>query len=276
MAKHPVFPMWVQDYLADTSHLDATEHGVYHLLLYRYWLTDGRALPDDMALLRRVAKCRTRATVERILAEFWQLSTGEGWHHKRAKLELRVTRDRKVAARESAKKRWKINDRAYANASNPQCSPTPTPTPEEKKEEKLKQKEERKPSASLGFEDWWKAYPKKVGKAPCLAIWKRRRLGQIADRLIADILRRAQDDGRWLDGYIPNPQTYLNQSRWEDELQPRSKKPEKLKRGNGAGGQPSWQQSIDAMAAQLGMSAKPGESYEAFGARLRAAATRAH
>ena len=52
-------------------------------------------------------------------------------------------------------------------------------------------------------------------------------------------------------------------------------KPDKPRRGNGQSGQ-SWQQSIDDMAAQLGISAKPGESYEAFGARVRAAATRAH
>ena len=143
MAKHPVFPMWIADYLSDTSHLDATEHGVYHLLLYRYWLTDGRALPEDMSVLRRIARCRTREKVERILTEFWELSVGEGWHHKRAKKELRVTRDRKMAASENAKKRWKNNDRAHAEASNPLCSPSPSPSPEEKEKEKYKKEKEK-------------------------------------------------------------------------------------------------------------------------------------
>lgn len=208
--------MWVQDYLADTSHLDATEHGVYHLLLYRYWLTDGQALPEDTTVLRRIARCRTRSIVERILGEFWELSTGEGWHHRRARIELRVTRDRKVAASHNAKKRWKINDQTYADASNPQCSPTPTPKEEEKKEEDPPSVSS--PRADLRFAEWWSAYPNKVGKKSCLAIWKRRKLDEYAERLINDVTDRQARDAKWVDGFVPNPQTYLNGDRWEDEI----------------------------------------------------------
>lgn len=120
--------MWLADYLADTSHLDATEHGIYHLLLYRYWLTDGRPLPEDIRVLRNIARCRTGDQVLRILKEFWELSTGEGWHHKRATIELRVTRDRKFAQSEKAKKRWKNNERPNAAAYPVHMPPTLTPT----------------------------------------------------------------------------------------------------------------------------------------------------
>lgn len=149
MAQYPMFPMWVQDYLADTSHLNATEHGVYHLLLYRYWLTDCKPLPEDLNFLLRVTKCRSKRVVAQILAEFWELSTGEGWRHKRAESEFHVTQERSSVARKNAKKRWEINDHTYATAMPRQCSPSPDP--EEEKEEKKNlptegKKKRRKPA----------------------------------------------------------------------------------------------------------------------------------
>jgi len=54
-------------------------------------------------------------------------------------------------------------------------------------------------------------------------VWRRKRLDARADALIADVQRRIEGDRRWLDGYVPDPTTYLNQERWNDELQaPRS------------------------------------------------------
>lgn len=74
------------------------------------------------------------------------------------------------------------------------------------------------------FDDWWDAYPNKVKKKPCREIWKRRKLNTRADELIADVERRKAEDGRWLEGFIPDPTTYLNQDRWDDELTKRREK----------------------------------------------------
>ena len=74
------------------------------------------------------------------------------------------------------------------------------------------------------FDEFWAAYPTKVGKKPAHDTWKRKRLDDMADALIADVQLRAGSDRKWLGGYIPNPQTYLNQERWNDEI---DRKPEK-------------------------------------------------
>ncbi|RME80440.1 MAG: hypothetical protein D6775_16145, partial [Caldilineae bacterium] len=42
----------------------------------------------------------------------------------------------------------------------------------------------------------------------------------MADMLIADVKRRMAHDRKWIEGYIPNPLTYINQNRWEDEIEP--------------------------------------------------------
>lgn len=69
-----------------------------------------------------------------------------------------------------------------------------------------------------GFADWWAVYPHKTGRKPCEAKWKAAGLDAIADTLIADTLKRATKDSGWLGGYVPNPLTYLNQERWNDDL----------------------------------------------------------
>jgi hypothetical protein len=69
------------------------------------------------------------------------------------------------------------------------------------------------------FDDFWKAYPRKRGKKPASEIWKRKRLDEKTELLITDIANRMRNDRRWLDGFIPDPKTYLNQERWTDEIE---------------------------------------------------------
>lgn len=71
------------------------------------------------------------------------------------------------------------------------------------------------------FEDFWSVYPKKVKKVDSLKKWKLKNLDAIADTLIADVENRLANDGRWLEGFVPDPTTYLNGERWNDDLEPR-------------------------------------------------------
>ena len=76
------------------------------------------------------------------------------------------------------------------------------------------------PRLTARFEDFWKAYPKKRKKKTAKEIWRRKKLDRLADQLIADVGKRQAQDTQWKEGYIPDPTTYLNQERWEDELAP--------------------------------------------------------
>lgn len=68
------------------------------------------------------------------------------------------------------------------------------------------------------FEDFWKVYPNKKGRAAAFKKWKARKLDEIADTIIADVKRRIAKDRDWLRGYIPHGSTYVNGSGWEDDL----------------------------------------------------------
>lgn len=72
-----------------------------------------------------------------------------------------------------------------------------------------------------GFDDFWAAYPDKKAKKDAKTAWNKLRPSPaITSAILADLpLRRAQDR-RWLDGFIPNPATYLNGERWQDSITP--------------------------------------------------------
>lgn len=69
------------------------------------------------------------------------------------------------------------------------------------------------------FDEFWDLYPKKVGKKPARDKWKAKKLDAKAEMILKDVANRARADRRWLEGYVPNPATYITQERWTDEIQ---------------------------------------------------------
>jgi hypothetical protein len=81
------------------------------------------------------------------------------------------------------------------------------------KDKELKDKEQ-KISVKESFEYFWEAYPEKIGKKSAFESYKK--CGQTNDVLLGAIERQKYSD-KWRNGYIPNPTTWLNQGRWDDE-----------------------------------------------------------
>lgn len=71
-------------------------------------------------------------------------------------------------------------------------------------------------TTSFPFKNFWDLYPKKVEKKKSEAKWNRLPKG-IQTLILADIPKRKATDG-WQRGFIPNPMTYLNGERWNDEI----------------------------------------------------------
>jgi hypothetical protein len=73
--------------------------------------------------------------------------------------------------------------------------------------------------ADVRFEEFWKAYPKKVGKDAALkAFEKRKPDASLLARMLSAIDAQAAGAAWLKDGgqYIPNPATWINQGRWQD------------------------------------------------------------
>lgn len=67
------------------------------------------------------------------------------------------------------------------------------------------------------FDLFWKTYPKKVKRKDALRIWVKRKLYLKLEIICTDVNRRKDIDPQWKNGYIPDPTTYLNGERWNDE-----------------------------------------------------------
>ena len=72
------------------------------------------------------------------------------------------------------------------------------------------------------FDDFYKIYPKKANKGAALSAWQK--LCNKKDRpTIGTILKAVKQQSntlRWRNKFIPNPSTWINQSRWLDEIEP--------------------------------------------------------
>lgn len=81
---------------------------------------------------------------------------------------------------------------------------------------------ESKPDAQeRRFAEFWQQYPKKIGKKAAQASWKRLKPDMALFELIMQAIAAAKASEQWnreSGRFIPNPSTWLNQGRWDDEL----------------------------------------------------------
>ena len=92
MAALPYMQLYIADYLADTMHLSAEEHGAYLLLMFNYWQT-GKPIPKNrLAKIARLTNERW-ADVEPSLQEFF-CGNGEEWVHLRIEEDLASVREK--------------------------------------------------------------------------------------------------------------------------------------------------------------------------------------
>jgi hypothetical protein len=70
------------------------------------------------------------------------------------------------------------------------------------------------------FARFWAVYPNKTGKAAALKAWQKHKPSETLTDMIINAVERqkhwptwTRDNGR----FIPNPATWLNQGRWDDQ-----------------------------------------------------------
>lgn len=108
------------DYARDAGHLSVLEHGVYTLLLDRYYVTE-KGIPEDQA--HRIARAQTKEehkAVESVLKEFFTLVDGV-WINKRCEEEIECAYARINASQSNGKKGGR------PKKSKTQTEPKPNP-----------------------------------------------------------------------------------------------------------------------------------------------------
>lgn len=211
MAALPYMRLYIADYLADTAHLSATQHGAYMLLIMNYWQT-GRALPANDVKLARIARMTPKEWAEHgpVLAEFFHDADG-AWHHKRIEEELDAVRVKSDKAR-SARSQRKSYERRTNDPTNDQqtVNHTDTDTDTDKKTDSARTALDRE------FEEqFWPEYPLKKSRGAAERAYRTARRAADLETLLAAL--RRQKPG-WTDPqFTKHASTWLNGKCWLDD-----------------------------------------------------------
>jgi len=229
-------PLYVGDYMADTSHLTCEQHGAYLLILMALWKRAGAGLPDvdeNMAAAARLPVSRWKAIRPILLDGVLLRTDGQTVTQKRLDAEIGkaqgITEARAAAgakggatAQANRKQTGEANDEQTGKANGKQTStPSPSPSP----------REENPPTPRggsdggvhdfpPGFDALWSLYPRKVAKTAAAKAFARLRPDEALQARIAAAVRAQSESPEWRKdrgAFVPHLATWLNGRRWEDD-----------------------------------------------------------
>ena len=214
----------IGDYRRDTSHLSLIEHGAYRQLLDTYYLHE-QPIPDDDEQVCRRLSARTEAERQAVLdmlREFFT-RTPDGWIHSRCNAEIAEYHAKADLARANGKLGGRPKKTDPVISGNREGTQT---VPETKPNHEPRTKNQSSSSAAPldvdRFAEFWTAYPRKVAKPEALKAWIKIKPDDDTFAAIMAGLAAAKTSRDWTkdDGqFIPHPTTWLNQRRWEDQLE---------------------------------------------------------
>jgi uncharacterized protein YdaU (DUF1376 family) len=212
-------PLHIADYLADTGHLTATEHGAYMLLIMHYW--QNGHLPENEKLIARVGRMTPDQWEESrdVLAMLF----GPKWTHKRIDAELSKADDIIEKRRAAAEARYG-RGKPSKDANELHVDSTCNDTGEKPFTDNLSSLRSDDASAS-DFETFWSVYPNKVGQPAAEKAFSKALKRSSVETIVAGAASYAAktDDRQWC-----NPVKWLSEDRWKDQpAQPPDKPPPK-------------------------------------------------
>jgi uncharacterized protein YdaU (DUF1376 family) len=200
------YPFHIGDYLSHTSHLSDEEDLAYRRMIDLYYQTE-EPFTDTAKLARKVRS--SFEIVGNLLHEFFVYEEN-AWHNKRADAEIAKYKAMKDGGRKGAAMRWhKPSD------SPPIALPNATPMPTKNQEPRTKN--HIKAISPIGFDLFWNAYNKKIGKPNSLKQWAKIKpddelLKLIVSKALADA--SAKPDNK----FRKDPERWLKGQHWLDEI----------------------------------------------------------
>lgn len=205
------FPCYHDEWLVGQAGLDNACRGLYLtacLLMYSH------GGPIEIGELRRNCHDHGQAFNRqlKLLVKTGKLTVNERQiANKRVINELQKRDKRSEDGEQNIAKRWKNNGLAD-EVVLPHSNTNQNQNQNHKEEKRAR---EARPSLAAEFNEFWLAYPHKVGKGAAETKYRVARKVATQAELLAGITgykRTKRDDAPWC-----NPATWLNQRRWEDQ-----------------------------------------------------------
>ena len=210
----------IADYRADTAHLSLVEHGIYRQLIDWYYL-DEKPIPLETQVVMRRIQLGSDGLhyLTNVLKDFFIL-TDNGYYHNRIEQEIERYKTQFAKNRVNGKLGGRPTKTQVVSKNNhmeTQNNPSATLTNNQEPitiNHKPIKKHTSINALDDGFNEFWLAYPKKVGKTAAQKSWAKHK--PIIDNVLMALRWQVNSD-QWKKGFIPNPATYLNEGRWDDE-----------------------------------------------------------
>ena len=180
------FPFFYNDFKADTNHLTNEEKWIYMSLLIRMYREGGFVKDlNRLSLTENISIQDYLTVIDKMEV---QHDEEKGYHQKRT---TQVLMDLKLHQEVSSKGGTKSSEVRRAKSDKSQDD----------------------------FKRFWNVYPKKVKKPVAEKSWMKQ--NPDIDKVLKSLsLLKNSDEWTKDDGkYIPHPSTWLNQRRWEDEVE---------------------------------------------------------
>jgi uncharacterized protein YdaU (DUF1376 family) len=210
------FKFNIKDYHFATKHFNYIEHGAYLVLMSVLYETE-KPLTVNMNELIKTCMARNEEEINAIkyVLENFFTKTEDGYVQKRAMAELDHYKSNGEKKSYASHVRWSKhkNKKSDADAMQMDSTNDANQETENNKHETVYTSEK-----FLEFWDTWPKSKRKAAKPECFRKWKKNHLDTIADKIIAHV-DACKDSEQWRNGYEPAPLTYLNQGRYEDEVE---------------------------------------------------------
>ena len=187
-------------------------YGLYWAIVEMLYKNDGYLTIE----YERIAHAlQTQSDIIKSIIEDFNLfrCTANAFYSPSALHRLKLRKGKSVVARKAAKIRWDKEKQKDADALRLQCDSNA------KKKSKVKERKEKKSKVkeNIVFVDFWNLYNKKVGsKTKCENKWIKLEDSE-REKIIKTLpvwLKQFSDKQ-----FQPFPETYLNNERWDDEIE---------------------------------------------------------
>lgn len=218
--KRPWMPLYIADFIRDTTHVGPLIKGAYLCLIMHYW--NHGSLPDDDAKLRTITGLSPQEW--RYHHDTLKAFFRDGWRHKRIDHELAHVADisnKRSAVAAARQEKLRLQNECKQSAIAPPFAPAIAPTLHTTQRSKKELTAKAVRSYDEKFEEAWQEYPNRDGGNPKPPAAKRFlsevKAGADPQAIIDGVKRFAIAERRNIGTpFIPQMVKWLRDQRWLD------------------------------------------------------------
>ena len=195
----------IGDYASHTRHLSLLEDLAYRRLIDAYYLSEKPFFGSPADIAKDIGMTSQIEEVFYVLTKFFEQNDDGSWFNKRCDEEIAHYHGKQ----EQAIRAGKASAEARLNKRSTSVQPTNNQEPITNKH--------IKPIAPIGFDLFWDAYDKKVGKPNSLKVWSKIKF---VDGLLEKIVEKAKADKKAKpdNKFRKDPERWLKGQHWLDEV----------------------------------------------------------